>query len=573
MSADRPRRLLWADDEIDLLRPHILYLEARGYEVTGVTGGEDALALAAAESFDLVLLDVRMPGLDGLTVLERLRRLRPGLPVVMVTRQEDEGSMETALGREAEFLTKPVNPSQVLAACKRLLESPRLRTASLTRDWTEDFRQISARLEGSPGPADWGVVAEGLAAWNLRRDSGEQEGLAESLTALEDQAHGRLARQLVQDYPAWVADGRPWDRRLREDLEEALVTATVNPPNGEPSVGTGSGALSGTLPLPGAPADRPLLVTDLLARGILPLLAGHDRALLLVCDCLRYDQWLALEPLLDTGPEYSVERTPVFSLLPTSTPWSRNGLLSGRFPDEVAAACPGLWDGDWETAEEGGPNRHEPDLLAAALEAVRPHLPNARLGAFERVAAPGDAAGVLRRLAASPPPGLSVVVVSFLDLLVHGQADSAVLQELAPDAAALRRLARTWFEGSPLRDLVAATLGRGIPVAVASDHGSLRVTEPVEVKADASASRGLRVKVGRNLVPGDTRRTHRVDDLAAWRLPPHRLTTTYLLALGEAFLVFAHDAAAHRRRFAGSFQHGGLSLWEAVVPFVRLRPR
>jgi DNA-binding response OmpR family regulator len=558
MSADRPRRLLWADDEIDLLKPHILYLEARGYEVTGVTGGEDALALAAAEPFDAVLLDVRMPGLDGLTVLERLRRLRPGLPVVMVTRQEDEGSMETALGREAEFLTKPVNPSQVLAACKRLLESPRLRTASLTRDWTDDFRQLSARLEGTPGPADWGVVAEGLAAWNLRRDTGEQEGLAESLAALEDQAHGRLARQLVQDYPAWVADGRSWEERLVGDLERVLVDGPGSAP-----------AAAGLVEAP----NRPLLVTDLLARGILPLLAGHDRALLLVLDCLRYDQWLALEPLLETGSDLTIERTPVFSLLPTATPWSRNGLLSGRFPDEVAAAFPGLWEGDWEEAEGGGPNRHEPDLLAAALEAVRPLLPNALLGAFERVAAPGDAAGVLRRLGDAPPPGLSVVTVSFLDLLVHGQADSAVLQELAPDAAALRRLARTWFEGSPLRELVSATLARGIPVAVASDHGSLRVTEPVEVKADASASRGLRVKVGRNLVPSDDRRTHRVDDLAAWRLPPHRLTTTYLLATGEAFLVFAHDAAAHRRRFTGSFQHGGLSLWETVVPFVRLLPR
>ncbi len=572
MSTERPHRLLWADDEIDLLKPHILYLEARGYEVTGVTTGEDALALAAAEPFDAVLLDVRMPGLDGLTVLERLRRLRPGLPVVMITRQEDEGSMETALGREAEFLTKPVNPSQVLAACKRLLESPRLRTASLTRDWTEDFRQLSARLEGTPGPADWGVVAEGLAAWNLRRDTGEQEGLAESLAALEDQAHGRLARQLVQDYPAWVADGRSWERRMREDLEEALETRPGTPDR-ERSAPPGPGTAAMSFPPPVAPTDRPLLVTDLLARGILPLLAGHDRALLLVLDCLRYDQWLALEPLLEAGPEHTIDRTPVLSLLPTSTPWSRNGLLSGRFPDEVAAAYPDLWEGDWEEDGAGGPNRHEPDLLAAALEAVRPHLPNARLGAFERVAAPGDAAGVLRRLAASTPPGLSVVVVSFLDLLVHGQADSAVLQELAPDAAALRRLARTWFEGSPLRELVAATLARGIPVAVASDHGSLRVTEPVEVKADASASRGLRIKVGRNLVSGDTRRTHRVDDLAAWRLPSHRLTTTYLLATGEAFLVFAHDAAAHRRRFTGSFQHGGLSLWETVVPFVRLLPR
>ncbi len=550
----RSRRLLWADDEIDLLEPHRRYLETHGWEVTGVPTGEDALALAAGGDFDLVLLDVGMPGLDGLTVLERLRVLRPGLPVVLVTQREEEALMEAALGREAEYLSKPVNPSQVLAVCKRLVEGGRLRGEHRARDGTEDFARFREWLAASTGPADWGELAEGLAHWNLRLDAEDRDGLADSLAGLEREADGVLARQVTAAWPAWVADARPWAERLREDLE-----------------GARTGLADGPLPPLPLPEGRPLLVTDVLARGVFPLLERSGRVLLLVLDCLRYDQWLAIAT---TGlPEATIERTPVLSLLPTSSPWSRNALLSGRFPDEVAAAFPELWDQGWADAQEGGPNRREPDLLAAALEAVRPGLPAARLGAFERVGDPGDAEGVQRRLAPGLPPGLSVVVVSFLDLLAHGQADSAVLQELAPDAAALRGLAAAWFERSPLRELVAAALRQGVPVVVASDHGSVQVDRPVEVRADRSATGGLRVKVGRNLNAADERRTLRVDELAAWRLPPHRLTTTYLLALDDTFLVFPNDAAPYRRRFQGSFQHGGLSLWELVVPLVRMVPR
>jgi CheY-like chemotaxis protein len=554
--AGRGRRLLWADDEIDLLEPHRRYLETHGWEVTGVPTGEDALALAAGSDFDLVLLDVGMPGLDGLSVLERLRVLRPGLPVVLVTQREEEALMEAALGREAEYLSKPVNPSQVLAVCKRILDGNRLRGAHRARDWTEDFTRFGRRLAFSPGPADWGELAEGLAHWNLRSDREDREGLADSLAGLEREADGVLARQVASAWPAWTADARPWAVRLREDLAAARASS--------------ADAADGFLPPLSGPEGRPLLVTDVLARGVLPLLEPSGRVLLLVLDCLRYDQWLAIAA---AGlPEAAVERSPVFSLLPTSSPWSRNALLSGRFPDEVAAAFPELWEEGWAEAPEG-PNRREPDLLAAALEAVRPDLPAARLGAFERVGAPGDAEGVQRRLAPGLPPGLSVVVVSFLDLLAHGQADSAVLQELAPDAAALRGLAAAWFERSPLRALMTAALQQGVPVVVASDHGSVRVDRPVEVRADRSATGGLRVKVGRNLNAADERRTVRVDDLAAWRLPPHRLTTTYLLALDDAFLVFPNEAAPYRRRFQGSFQHGGISLWELVVPLVRMVPR
>lgn len=550
-------RLLWADDEIELLRPHILYLRERGYEVVPVPSGEDALQIAGEEPFDLVLLDERMPGLDGLDVLERLRAEHPDLPVVMVTKQEDEGLMEAALGRStADFLTKPVNPSQVLSVCKRILEGRRIREESVTRDYTQEFARLASRLSGpSLSPAEWGDVAEAIAWWSVQLDETGQEGLAESLASLRQEADGVLARQVVERYPAWVGGTGSWEERLMEAFS-----------------GTAAGAGSGRAelpPLPGHDPERPLMVVDILGKAVLPLLAARERTLLVVLDCLRFDQWLAMEPIF--AEQARIERTQAFSLVPTATPYARNALLSGRYPDEVAAAYPGLWEGEWD-ASERGPNRHEPDLLAEALAVAAPAVPAARLAAFERVLAPGDAEGVARRFGGGVGVGLTVVVVNFLDLLAHGQAESEILQELAPDPGAFRALARQWFERSPLYRMLSGLLREQVPIVLASDHGSVQVKRSIEVKADRSATRGLRFKIGRNL-NADERWTVRIDDLDSWRLPSQGLTTTCLLAREDAFLVFAADAGPHRRRFAGSFQHGGLSLMELVVPLVRMIPR
>ena len=556
-------RLLWADDEIELLQPHILYLQQRGYDVTAVHSGEDALHLLSHERFDLLLLDERMPGLDGLTVLERLRSTNRELPVVMVTKQEDEELMEEALGRSiTDFLTKPVNPSQVLSVCKRILESGRLREEVITRDYTHEFSRLSSRLAGGPLlPAEWGDLAEALAYWSIQLDQTGRDGLAESLSTLQQEADGVLTRQVIERYPVWVADERPWRQRLRDAVEEALDSASAG------------GADTLFPPLPISTNVRPLFVADLLGRAVFPLLAAAGRAVLVVLDCLRLDQWIALEPLVGEGAR--IERAAVFSLLPSASPYARNALLSGRFPDEVAAACPDLWGANGARVEgeglpdEEGLNRYEPDLLAEALNAAADMTGGMELALFERVRSPADAEGVDRRLSGGVPKGLSVIVVNFLDLLVHGQTESAVVQELAPDPAAFRALACQWFERSAIYRMITRVVQSGVPVLLTTDHGSIQVKRGVEVKADRTASRGLRYKVGRNL-NSDARWTHRIDDMAAWRLPPHGLTSTYMLAREDAFLVFAADSAAHRRRFAGSFQHGGISLSEMVIPLVRI---
>ncbi|MFC1500787.1 response regulator, partial [Candidatus Zixiibacteriota bacterium] len=517
----------------DLLRSHILYLEERGFEVVGVHSGEDALQLIATEPFDLLLLDERMPGLDGIGVLERLRVVRPDLPVVMVTKQEDEGLMEEAIGRSiADFLTKPVNPSQVLSVCKRVLESGRLRGEAITRDYTREFARLSARLSsGSLSPVEWGDLAEALAWWSVQLDETGQEGLAESLQTLRREADSVFARQVIADYAGWVA--------AEQEHSSGLDT------------------------------ERPFFTADVAERALIPLLAGSRRVLFIVLDCLRLDQWLAIEPLI-TGSIH-IDRTPIFSLLPSASPYSRNALLSGCYPDEIAGRYPELWNDVQESGEEGL-NRFEPEMITDVLEKAAGRTGNARLALFERIHSPAEGEAVARKLAGGVPDGLSVAIFNFLDLLVHDQTESRVLKELAPDTAAFRSVAREWFRHSPLPEMIERAVSDGVPVLIATDHGSTRVGRSIAVKADQTASHGVRYKVGRNL-NADQRWTHRIDDLASWRLPPGGLTTTYLLAREDAFLLFSSDAAPQRRRFDGSFQHGGISISEVIIPLVRLTPR
>ena len=550
----------------------MLYLEERGYEVVCVASGEDALALCAAEHFDLFLLDERMPGVDGLTVLERLQGIRPDLPVVMITKEEDEGLMEEAIGRSiADFLTKPVNPSQVLSVCKRLLERERIRDEALARDYTSEFARITQRLSGAPlAPAEWGDLAEALAWWSLQLDETGQEGLGDSLASLQREADSVFARQVIDRYQEWVGEPAEWTDRSGRDLPPLPALPGRDLP-----------------PLPAQPAgadDRPLMTVDVPGAIVRPMLAHSPRMVLLVLDCLRYDQWLAIEPLVSARAR--VERVPVFSLLPSASPYSRNALLSGRYPDEIAAAYPDLVRDDRDAEESL--NRFEPELMADVLALPFPGaepggndtgppaadpMPagSAGLALFERVRSTADSEALARRLAPGAPEGLAVIVVSFLDLLVHDHAQSAVVQELAPDEEAFRALAREWFRHSPFPRLIRSLLEQDTPVVIATDHGSTRVSRPVEVKADRTATSGIRYKIGRNL-NADPRWTHRIDDLSAWRLPPGRLTDTCLLAREDAFLLFAGDGGDQRRRLAGSFQHGGLSLAEVLVPLIRLTP-
>ena len=150
------RRILWVDDEIDSFKPHILFLEKRGYEVKASMSGDEAIELVGKENFDLVLLDEMMPGKDGLTTLEEIKELNPHLPVVMVTKSEEESLMDDAIGQKIDdYLVKPINPSQILIVIKRLLDSRKIISGSSMKRYITEINKFNEKLDGRMEPEDW----------------------------------------------------------------------------------------------------------------------------------------------------------------------------------------------------------------------------------------------------------------------------------------------------------------------------------------------------------------------------------------------------------------------------------
>ena len=514
------KRLLWVDDEIDLLRPHLLFMQGRGYHVDAVSNGNDALALLRLGPYDLVLLDEHMPGHSGMEVFDQLRRLDARVPVVMVTKSEDDGTMTEAIGRRvADYLVKPTSPRQVLSVVTRLLEGPSLRQQRVARDFTERFRELNAQRSVPRGWRDWAHSYSELVDWELRlREAGEM-GLLASLETLLDDFRREFCHFVVGNYGAWTAGAD----------------------------------------------DRPPLSVDFVPRFLSPMLAESDTVLFVVIDCLRLDQWRAIVPLL--APHAEIEEDVYYSILPTATPFSRNAIFSGLYPDALAPRFPGWWGGDME----GSLNAHEQPLLTEQLQRITGRAVPTR---YEKIFASADGEAMLRRLPGHlSQPGVTAVVFNFVDMLTHGRSESAVLWEVARDKEALRALTRQWFERSTAIAAIRQALRMRIPVLVTTDHGSIHCHRPATVFAKRDTTDHLRYKFGTDLRAEDPSLAFATADESLLRFPPGKTSTQYLIALEDTFFVYPTKLRQYQARYRGSFLHGGVSPEEMVLPVALLMPR
>jgi CheY-like chemotaxis protein len=513
------KRLLWVDDEIDLLRPHLLVVQARGYHVDAVANGDDALELLRHAPYDLVLLDEHMPGLSGLEVFDELRRLDPLVPVVMVTKSEEDRTMTEAIGRRvADYLVKPTSPRQVLSVVTRLLEGEAIQQQHTTREFAARFRELSGSDGAPEGWREWALAYSELVNWELRlRDAGEV-GLLASLESLLDEMRREFGRYVTSAYAGWAS---------------------------------GKG-------------DRPILSPDVVREFLVPLLSEHRTVLFIVIDCLRLDQWRAMLPLL--GGIGEVEEALYFSILPTATPFSRNAIFSGMFPDEIAAAHPDWWD----LHQEGSLNSHEPALLAEQLARLGHPIPVH----YEKVFAAGDGDAVMHRLPGFlSQPGVTSIVFNFVDLLTHGRSESTVLREVARDKEALRALTIQWFERSHALGAIREALRVGVPVLITTDHGSIHCHRPATVFAKRDTTQNLRYKFGDDLRAEDPSVVFSTSDERVLRLPAGRSATNYVLGMEDVFFVYPTKLRQYQARYRGSFLHGGVSLEEMILPMALLTPR
>ena len=512
-----PAQILWADDEIDLLRPHILFLETKGYVVTSVTNGADAVEEVRRGHFDVVLLDEQMPGMGGLKTLAEIKQVAPELPVVIVTKSEEENLMEQALGGQiSDYLTKPVNPSQILLTCKRILDRARLRNERASQDYLQSFNQITMQLMNPLSHAEWVDLYLQLVQYDVALEG--DEGVRQVLEDQYREANREFGRFVEDQYREWVAGAD----------------------------------------------DRPVLSHELIPRFVFPELGQGKPVFFFVIDCMRYDQWIEFERLM--YPLFNIEKSFHYSILPTATPYSRNAIFSGLLPHDLERRFPTLWSEGEE--DEHSRNRNEEAFLQSLLE--RKSV-NARMR-YEKLVTTQHGREFAQSIHDFTQNDLSAIVVNFVDILAHSRSDSAVLKEIAPDERAYRALTRTWFEHSWLYQAFQALAAKDCTIIISSDHGAVRSLHPTKVIGDRETSTALRYKFGRNL-KCDNKHAIFIKSPLDYGLPSRGLNTNYILAKEDYYFVYPTNYNHYVNLYRDTMQHGGASMEEVILPVVKLTSR
>lgn len=517
---DSKKKILWVDDEIELLRPHIIFLEQRGYDITPVPNAEDAISLIHTTSYDLILLDEMLNGMDGLTALTKIKDINPSLPVIMITKSEEEMIMEEAIGNKIDdYLIKPVNPSQILSSCKKILDSKKFEIDRASRDYVQQLSQISARLMSPLDAQGWIDLYVKLTDWEVQLDRYSGLGLRQTLLDQKRECNVEFGKFIERNYQDWLASEK-----------------------------------------------RPVLSTDLIAKQVLPLLEKNESVIFIIMDNLRLDQWLAMESLL--YPFYRITKDYYFSILPTATPYSRNAIFSGLFPYELSQQYNEIWLKAEE--DETSQNRYEHQLLEYQMDHLKMKL-NPSLK-YLKILDVNEAKNLYKNIAAYANVPLLAIVLNFIDFLAHSRSDSEVLKEIAPDEAAFRSLTRSWFEHSNFLKILKKLAASGNSIIISSDHGSIRSLRGARVIGDRETSTNLRYKFGKSL-KCDPKHAIDIKNPMDFKLPRRGINTNYLIAKEDFYFVYPTSYHHYLSYYKDSFQHGGVSMEEMILPIIKLEAK
>lgn len=509
--------ILWADDEIDLLKPHILFLREKGYEVATANSGDGALDLFQKEDFDIVFLDENMPGLSGLETLSRIKALRSDIPVIMITKSEEEHIMEDAIGSKiADYLIKPVNPNQILLSLKKNLDHRRLISEKTTSGYQQEFRNIGMTLGDRLDYNEWIEIYKKLVYWELEIETSSDKSMADVLKMQKTEANVQFSKFVENNYISW---------------------------------------------LNGKEKNPPVMSHTLLKSKVAPLLDKEPVTFVLLIDNLRYDQWKVLQPIIQQYFRVDTEEL-YYSILPTATQYARNALFAGMMPSEIEKRFPNLWLND---EEEGGKNLHEEEFFTGQLKRWGKDVKHS----YHKITNLAAGKKLSENISNLMGNKLNVIVWNFVDMLSHARTEMEVIRELADDEAAYRSITVSWFEHSPLHDIIQHIAAKKAKLVITTDHGTIKVTEPSKVVGDRNTNTNLRYKQGKSLdyVKKDVLEVRNPADAF---LPRQHVSTAFIFAKEDKFFAYPNNYNYYVSYYRNTFQHGGISLEEMLVPVVQL---
>ena len=510
--------LLWVDDEIEMLRAHIIFLEKKGYDVTTVNNGNDAIEECRKRNFDLVLLDEMMPGITGLETLQQIKEISPSTPIVMVTKSEEENIMDQAIGQKiADYLIKPVNPNQILLALKKNIHKKQIVTEVTQTGYRKDFQDIAMRIMDCSTLDDWKDIYRRLVRWELELSSADSD-MTEMLAMQKEEANNAFAKFVRKNYLSWVAPGT---------------------------------------------TQRPLMSPDIFKSRVFPAVNNGEKVFLVVIDNFRYDQWRTLAQ--DIGEMFDIDEDMYMSILPTATQYARNAIFSGLMPEQIERLFPDLWvDED----EEEGKNINEEPLVRTQIERYRRH----DTFSYHKINDSAGAERLIERLSELTKNDINVVVVNFIDMLSHARTESKMVRELANNESAYRSITLSWFRHSVMGELLKALSQTDSTVIVTTDHGSIRASKSIKIIGDRNTNTNLRYKLGKNL-NCQSKEVFVVKNPHEAQLPAPNLSTSYVFATGNSFLAYPNNYNYYVSYYKDTFQHGGISMEEMLIPLVTLKKR
>ncbi len=513
-------KVLWVDDEIDLLKPHIIFLENKNYQVTTAQSGTEALEELKVQNFDIVFLDENMPGLTGLETLAEIKEKDASLPVVMITKSEEEYIMEEAIGSKiADYLIKPVNPNQILLSLKKNLDHSRLISEKTTSNYQQEFRKIAMDMSMINTYEGWADLYQKLVYWELELENIEDTGMFDILESQKTEANTQFCKFIDKNYPSWFDSNRD---------------------------------------------DAPTMSHTLFRDKIAPEIGKDQPTLLVVVDNLRYDQWKAFEPfVLNTYKKVNEEM--FCSILPTATQYARNAIFSGLMPSDMEKLHPDYWLND---TEEGGKNMYEDKFLEAQLK---------RLGidvnwSYHKISSLKQGKRLAESFKSHKDEDLTVVVYNFVDMLSHSKTEMEVIKELASNDKSYRSLTQSWFKNSPLMDVIQQAAQLGFKLIITTDHGTINVKNPSKVIGDKNTSLNLRYKTGRSLTY-EERDVLAAKDPKTIHLPSINMSSSFIFAKGDLFFAYPNNYNHYVGYYRNTYQHGGVSLEEMIIPFAILNPK